>query len=75
MVKVTLGYKRWMEYYPDGTIVFCDDVTLVRKIFTPLVYDGPEEVQRVKAMAVATQYAAEQVAKSHDRSPKYAVQA
>lgn len=75
MVKVTLGYKRWMEYNGDGTIVFCDDVICMRRIFTPLVYDGPEEVQRVKAMAVATQYAAEQVAKSHDRSPKYAVQA
>ena len=75
MVKVSLGYKRWMEYYPNGTIVFCDDVTLVRKIFTPSMYDDPEELQRIKVMTVATQYAAEQVAMSHDRSPKYAIQA
>lgn len=72
MVKVSLGYKQWMEYYPDGTIVFCDDVTLVRKIFTPIVYSGPEEVQKVKAMMDATRFAAEQVRKGYASQVAYA---
>lgn len=73
MVKVSLGYKQWMEYNGDGTIVFCDDVTFTRRIFAPIVYSGPEEVQKVKAMMDATRFAAERVRKDYASQFAYAL--